>query len=56
MLVPTVTNKLKLAELMPLKFNLLIFRRNLFLGRDFCLVGKEQNQQNGFKQFLMSRA
>lgn len=56
MLVPTVTNELKLAELMPLKFNLLIFRRNLFLGRDFCLVGKEKNQQNGFKQFLMSQA
>ena len=36
MLVPTVTNKPKVAELMPLKFDILILRRNTFLGHGFC--------------------
>lgn len=49
MLVAEVTNKPELDELMPLKFNFLILGRNPFLGHDFCLVEKEQNQQNGFK-------
>lgn len=42
MLVPAVTHKSKQAELMPLKLNLLILSRNIFLGHDFCLVGKAQ--------------
>lgn len=49
MLVPTISNNLELAALMSLKFNLGFFRRNLVLGHNFCLVGKEQNQENSFK-------
>lgn len=56
MLVPAISHKSKLAELMPLKWNLLILRRHMFLGRDFCLIGKEQNQQKGFQQVPVSWA
>lgn len=50
--VSTVTIKPTVAELMPLELTLLILRRNIFLGRGVCLVGKEQNQQRSLKQVL----
>lgn len=43
--VPTVANKPKVAEREPLQLDHLVPRRNIFLGRGVCLVGKEQNQQ-----------
>lgn len=43
--VPTVANKPNVVEHEPLELDCLVPRRNIFLGRGVCLVGKEQNQQ-----------